>query len=68
MICLNRKSNGRGVAHGGVAVVHNTASCTLEELRLPNPREFEVLVTLSNIPGHSRKLVTMVCHLPPTTR
>ena len=23
MICLNRKANDRGVAHGGVAVIHN---------------------------------------------
>ena len=65
MVCLNRETNDRGVAHGGVAVVHNTASCTLERIDLPNPGGFEVLVTLSNLPGHSRKLLTVACYLPP---
>ena len=65
MVCLNRRPNDRGVAHGGVAVVHNTASCTLAKIDLPNPGNFEVLVTMSNIPGHSRKLLTVACYLPP---
>ena len=65
MICLNRDPNDRGVAHGGVAVVHDTARCTLQRLDLPNPDKFEVLVTLSNVAGHSRKLLTVACYLPP---
>ena len=65
MVCLNRKVNDRGVAHGGVAVVHNTAACSLERIHLPNPGEFEVLVTLSSLPRHSRKLLTVACYLPP---
>ena len=32
MVCLNRKPNGRGVVYGGVAVVHNTAACTVVRL------------------------------------
>ena len=64
MVCLNRKPNNRGVAHGGVAVVHDTARCTLVALDLPNPDDFEVLVTLSNVPRHSRKLLTVACYLP----
>lgn len=65
MICLNRRPNDRGVAHGGVAVIHNMSTCTLSRIDLPNPGEFEVLVTLSNLPGHSRKLITIACYLPP---
>ena len=65
MLCLKRKPNGRGVAHGGVAVVHNTAACTLARVDLPNPDDYEVLVTLSNLRGHSRKLLTVACYLPP---
>ena len=65
MICLNRKPNGRGVAHREVAVVQNTASYTLSKLDLPIPDSFEVLVTLSNLPGYSRKLLTVACYLPP---
>lgn len=52
MICLN----DRGVAHGGVAVVHNKSACSLARLDLPNPGGFEVLVTMSNL---------VACH--PTT-
>ena len=65
MICLNRQPNDRGVAHGGVAVVHNTATSSLTRLDLPNPGGFEVLVTMSNLQGHSRKLLTVACYLPP---
>ena len=65
MVCLNRKPNDRGVAHGGVAVVHNRSVCSLTKLDLPNPEGFEVLVTMSNLAGYSRKLVTIACYLPP---
>ena len=65
MICLNRRPNDRGVAHGGVAVVHSTSACTLTKIDLPNPGGLEVLVTLSNLPGHARKLITVACYLPP---
>lgn len=65
MVCLNRKPNGRGIAHGGVAVVHNTSACTLTRVEMENPGDFEVLVTLSCLPGHSRKLLTVACYLPP---
>ena len=65
MACLNRQPNDRGVAHGGVAVVHSTSACTLTKLDMPNPGNFEVLTTLSNVPGHARKLLTVACYLPP---
>ena len=65
MICLNRKPNDRGVSHGGVAVLHRVGACTLQRLDLLNAEGFEVLVTLSSIPGYSRKLLTVACYLPP---
>ena len=55
MICLNKKPNGAGVAHGGVAVTHRTSSCTMKKLDLPNPDEFEVLVTMVTLPGCSSR-------------
>ena len=65
MICHNRETNARGIAHGGVAVLASTSACSLKRLELPNPGNFEVLVTLSTLPGYSRKLVTVACYLPP---
>ena len=65
MLCLNRPANNRGVAHGGVAVVANSFTCTLSKIDLPNPNNFEVMATLSSVHGRSRKLVTMACYLPP---
>ena len=63
MICLNRPPNNRGNAHGGVAIIANNSSCTIK--KLPNPEGYEVLVTLSSLPGYSRKLLTVGCYLPP---
>lgn len=67
MLCLNRRPNERGVAHGGVAIVANNSACTLRRVDLPNPGQFEVIVGLSTLPGYSRKLLTVGCYLPPTT-
>ena len=65
MICLNRKANSRGVAHGGVAIVANNSACSIKKLNMPNPGQFEVLTSLSTLPGYSRKLLTVACYLPP---
>ena len=46
MICLNRDRNGRGIAHGRVAVISSNNACSLKRLEVPNPENFEVLVTL----------------------
>ena len=59
MVCLNRKSNDRGVAQGGVAIVNNNSAFTLTKIDLTNPGEF----SLSNIQGYSRKLLTVACYL-----
>ena len=65
MICRNRGPGVRGVSHGGVAIVSSLSNCTLQKVELPNPDNFEVLVTLSNVAGYSRKLLTVGCYLPP---
>ena len=65
MICRNRGPGVRGVSHGGVAIVSNLSNCTLQKIDMPNPDNFEVLVTLSNVTGYSRKLLTVGCYLPP---
>lgn len=65
MECLNRKPNARGVAHGGVAVISRTATCSLKRMELHNPDGYEVLVTSSSLVGHTRKLIMITCYLPP---
>ena len=65
MVFLNRQPNERGIAHGGVAVISNRSSCTLKKVELPNPGGFEILTTVSAMPGYSRKLITVACYLPP---
>ena len=32
---------------------------------MDNPDNFEVLVTAANLPGYSRKMITIACYLPP---
>ena len=56
MICKNRDPNERGYSHGGVAVAFKEPAVTLKEVRLHNPRKFEVLLTSGTIRGCSRKL------------
>ena len=38
---------------------------TVRAAILPNPEKYEVLVTVSTIAGHSRKLVTVAVYIPP---
>ena len=65
MFCLNRPPNNRGVAHGGVAVIANAATCSIKKIDLPNPENYEVMATLSTLQGCSRKLLTVACYLLP---
>ena len=66
LICRNRDPNAAGVAHGGVAVAYRTDSCSMKEIKIhDNPEKYEILVTLANLPGYSRKLVTVACYIPP---
>ena len=66
MMCRNRTPNLRGTAHGGVAVAYRKSACTTNELQFDNPEGFEVMCTLTSIPGYVRKLVTIACYLPPS--
>ena len=65
LICKNRPPNSRGFSHGGVAVAYRKSSCKMQEISLPNPDNFEVLVTIATIPGYARKLLTIACYIPP---
>ena len=65
MITKNRKAGSRGVAHGGVAVAYRAAAITMKEIKLANPRNFEVLATASTLEGRSRKLICIACYIPP---
>ena len=65
LICLNRDPNNAGVAHGGVAVAYKLGACSMKRINLPNPENFEVLVTLGTLPGYTRKISTLACYLPP---
>ena len=65
LICKNRSRNHRGVAHGGVALAYRADAVTFKEVVIPNPDSFEVLVTIGNMRGHSRKIVVISCYIPP---
>lgn len=62
LICRNRPPSAGGVSHSGVAVTYRTDACTVKEIKIvDNPDEYEILVTLANLPEYSRKLVTIAC-------
>ena len=65
LICRNRQANNQGVAHGGVAVAYKSGLCSMKEVVMDNPENYEVLVTSANLPGYSRKLITIACYIPP---
>ena len=65
LICRNRAPNAQGVAHGGVAVAYRAGLCAMKEIKLDNPDNYEVMVTAANLPGYSRKLLTVACYIPP---
>ena len=53
------------MVHGGVAIIANNTACSLKRINLPNPNGYEVMVSLSTLPGYTRKLLTVACYLPP---
>ena len=55
-----------GFSHGGVAIIYRESLCTMKEIVLPNPGDFEVLLSSTRFPGHSRQLVIVACYIPPT--
>ena len=53
LVCKNRPVNQVGVSHGGVTVVYRTDGCSaMQEIKLDNPDDFEVLATLATLPGY----------------
>ena len=65
MLFRNRKKNSRGFSHGGVAIMYKKSCLNMKELIVPNPDSFEVLGAVGNLLGHSRKIVTLACYIPP---
>ena len=64
MLTRNRPANYRGVSHGGVALIYHLNRCSFKEVKLSNPGNFEVLATVGNFSGYSRKVVVLACYLP----
>ena len=65
MICRNREPGRSGVAHGGVALVVRNNVSDFKKISVPNPGNFEILPCIGTIRGHSRKMVVVLCYLPP---
>ena len=65
LITLNLRAGRRGVAHGGVAVAYRAAVIGMKQVRISNPRNFEVLVCVGSVEGRARKLVTIAAYVPP---
>ena len=61
----NRKQNNRGFSHGGVAIIFKSSACSFTKLEFPNPGDFEVLVAVGTIPGHTRRMIVIGCYIPP---
>ena len=65
LIYRNRDPNSNGVAHGGVAIVFREEACSMKEIKLDNPDNYEIVAGLATLPGYSRKMIVLVCYLPP---
>ena len=65
-ITKNRPVNNMGFSHGGVAIIYRESLCTMKEISLPNPSDFEVVLSSTRFPGHSRQVVVVACYIPPT--
>ena len=65
MLYRNRKANSRGVSHGGVAVLFREGALQLKAVKVHNPGKYEVLMTVGNIKGYTRKIIVIACYLPP---
>ena len=66
MLCLNRRPNAAGVSHGGVAIAFKSSECSLKEIKLENPANFEVLAAAGTLLGYTKKLVVIAAYLPPS--
>ena len=65
MLCRNRKKDSRGMSYGGVALFYREDMCNFKKLDLKNEDDFEVLVAVGSLVGHSRKIITIACYIPP---
>ena len=54
-----------GVHYGGVAAVWRNSRCSMKEVSIVNPNNYEILVTAGKLSGHTRKLVVLSCYIPP---
>ena len=61
----NREPNNRGVSHGCVGIFFNMFDLSLAPVKMPNPRDFEVLMAIGMVKGISHKIVVIACYLPP---
>ena len=65
MIYRNREANTRGFSHGGVAIIYKEALLNMRQVKIHNPKKFEVLLTQGTIKGSARKIVVIACYAPP---
>ena len=65
LLALNRKPLNNGVSYGGVAITWRESVGRLSKIQVKNSDEYEVLAAAVSLRGHSRKLVLVVCYVPP---
>ena len=65
LLARNRTPSVNGVCHGGVAIAFRNDRCSLAEVHMGNPDNYEVMVAAGSVPGHSRKLVVIAAYVPP---
>ena len=65
MLYRNRPVNNRGFSHGGVGVFYREGAASLSKVKMHNPDNYEVLMTVGTLKGLSRKIVVVGCYIPP---
>ena len=48
-----------------MALVFDTLKCNFAQLEVAKPQDHEALVAVGSLPGHSRKIITISCYIPP---
>ena len=66
MIYKNRVQNDNGVSYGGVAILWREALGDYKKIQLASTtRDFELMLGIGSLRGHSRKHAVLACYIPP---
>ena len=65
LLVRNRRPGARGTSHGGVALAFKKDMLELKQIDFRNDDDYEILVGLGSLPGHSRKVIVIGAYIPP---